>query len=225
MKFALESCNTSIIYVTYVIIKLFPWLSRKWHENETVFKLVILVIDFISLIPLLNDQLSVQFNFLLSEPNTISFFLLGLIDWRSLLIHASPFGVMFSTSSTSQQLLTIVKIKQLIKDQFIRYQSSFLYPELGNLSYLLYIFFRYVIQVWEPVESPLLIQLLRLGYRVISVPKNIWYLDHGFWGRTKFSNWRRMYAHTLPSDAGVLGGEVAMWTEYVDSFVLGKFFS
>ncbi|KAI8426101.1 hypothetical protein MSG28_005060 [Choristoneura fumiferana] len=79
---------------------------------------------------------------------------------------------------------------------------------------------RYVIQVWEPVESPLLIQLLRLGYQVISVPKNVWYLDHGFWGNTRFANWRRMYAHTLPSDVGVLGGEVAMWTEYVDSFVL-----
>ncbi|XP_063363126.1 chitooligosaccharidolytic beta-N-acetylglucosaminidase-like [Cydia amplana] len=80
---------------------------------------------------------------------------------------------------------------------------------------------RYVIQVWEPVESPELIQLLRLGYRVVSVPKNVWYLDHGFWGTTTFANWRRMYAHMLPSsETGVLGGEVAMWTEYVDKHVL-----
>lgn len=79
---------------------------------------------------------------------------------------------------------------------------------------------RYIIQVWEPINSPLLMQLLRLGYRTVSVPKDIWYLDHGFWGRTIYSNWRRMYGHTLPRDAGVLGGEVAMWTEYCDAQVL-----
>lgn len=79
---------------------------------------------------------------------------------------------------------------------------------------------RYVIQVWEPVGNPLLTQLIRMGYRVISVPKDIWYLDHGFWGITKYSNWRKMYAHTLPSDPNVLGGEVAMWTEYLDEQAL-----
>ncbi|KAM3966213.1 beta-hexosaminidase 2 [Aphomia sociella] len=79
---------------------------------------------------------------------------------------------------------------------------------------------RYVIEVWEPVNSPLLTQLLRLGYRVVSVPKDIWYLDHGFWGQTKFSNWRRVYSHTLPREENVLGGEIAMWSEYVDTEVL-----
>ncbi|OWR46107.1 beta-N-acetylglucosaminidase 1 precursor [Danaus plexippus plexippus] len=79
---------------------------------------------------------------------------------------------------------------------------------------------RYTIEVWEPLSSPLLIQLIRLGYNVISVPKDVWYLDHGFWGQTKYSNWRRMYAHTLPRDPNVLGGEVAMWTEYVDKEAL-----
>lgn len=79
---------------------------------------------------------------------------------------------------------------------------------------------RYIIEVWEPLNSPLLTQLLRLGYRTVSVPKDIWYLDHGFWGRTVYSNWRRMYAHTLPRDEGVLGGEVAMWTEYCDAQAL-----
>lgn len=75
---------------------------------------------------------------------------------------------------------------------------------------------RYIIQVWEKVESPLLNQLINLGYQVISVPKNIWYLDHGFWGNTVYSNWRRMYGHMLPLGSNVLGGEVAMWSEYVD---------
>ncbi|XP_026737933.1 chitooligosaccharidolytic beta-N-acetylglucosaminidase isoform X2 [Trichoplusia ni] len=75
---------------------------------------------------------------------------------------------------------------------------------------------RYVIQVWEPINSPLLNQLIKQGYRTVSVPKDIWYLDHGFWGTTKYSNWRRMYAHTLPRDDNFLGGEVAMWTEYLD---------
>ncbi|CAH2256676.1 jg19632 [Pararge aegeria aegeria] len=76
---------------------------------------------------------------------------------------------------------------------------------------------RYIIEVWEPINSPLLGQLIRLGYKVVSVPKDIWYLDHGFWGKTTYSNWRRMYAHTLPRDPHVLGGEVAAWSEYVDS--------
>ncbi|XP_013190818.2 chitooligosaccharidolytic beta-N-acetylglucosaminidase [Amyelois transitella] len=79
---------------------------------------------------------------------------------------------------------------------------------------------RYVIEVWEPLSSPLLTQLLKMGYRVVSVPKDIWYLDHGFWGTTRFSNWRRMYSHILPRDPGVLGGEVAMWSEYMDAQVL-----
>ncbi|XP_075978702.1 beta-hexosaminidase 2 isoform X2 [Anticarsia gemmatalis] len=79
---------------------------------------------------------------------------------------------------------------------------------------------RYVIEVWEPVGSPLLTQLLRMGYRVVSVPKDIWYLDHGFWGNTKYSNWRKMYAHRLPQDDNVLGGEVAMWSEYLDEQAL-----
>ncbi|CAH4006618.1 unnamed protein product [Pieris brassicae] len=79
---------------------------------------------------------------------------------------------------------------------------------------------RYVIEVWEPLSSPLLTQLLRLGYRTVSVPKDIWYLDHGFWGNTKYSNWRRMYSNVLPVDTNMLGGEVAMWSEYVDSQAL-----
>ncbi|XP_028170294.1 chitooligosaccharidolytic beta-N-acetylglucosaminidase [Ostrinia furnacalis] len=79
---------------------------------------------------------------------------------------------------------------------------------------------RYVIEVWEPLDSPLLMELLRLGYRTISVPKDVWYLDHGFWGSTKFSNWRRMYAYILPKSQHMLGGEVAMWSEYVDKEVL-----
>lgn len=83
---------------------------------------------------------------------------------------------------------------------------------------------RYVIQVWEPMDSPLLEQLIKMHYRVVSVPKDIWYLDHGLWGVTKYSNWRRMYGHMLPRADVVLGGEVAMWTEYVDEEGIGKKF-
>ncbi|KAJ0178174.1 hypothetical protein K1T71_005997 [Dendrolimus kikuchii] len=79
---------------------------------------------------------------------------------------------------------------------------------------------RYIIEVWEPLSSPLETMLLRMGYRIVSVPKDIWYLDHGFWGMTKYSNWRRMYSHVLPNHDGVLGGEVAMWSEYVDENAL-----
>ncbi|XP_045536140.1 chitooligosaccharidolytic beta-N-acetylglucosaminidase [Papilio machaon] len=79
---------------------------------------------------------------------------------------------------------------------------------------------RYIIEVWEPLSSPLLTQLMRLGYKTISIPKDIWYLDHGLWGKTKYSNWRRMYGHLLPRDPTVLGGEVALWSEYIDAQAL-----
>lgn len=72
------------------------------------------------------------------------------------------------------------------------------------------------------MDSSLLHQLIKMGYRVVSVPKDIWYLDHGSWGVTKYSNWRKMYTHTLPRDELVIGGEVAMWTEYLDEQALGK---
>lgn len=81
--------------------------------------------------------------------------------------------------------------------------------------------FRYVIEVWERENNPLLYQLIELGYRVITVPKDIWYLDHGFWGQTIYSNWRKMYSYTFPTGDTILGGEVAMWGEYVDAQGLG----
>lgn len=34
-----------------------------------------------------------------------------------------------------------------------------------------------------------------------------------------------MYAHTLPRDPNMLGGEVAMWSEYVDVQALGNIWS
>lgn len=85
------------------------------------------------------------------------------------------------------------------------------------------VFPSYIIEVWEPQDSPLLTQLLSYGYKTVSVPKDIWYLDHGFWGQTKYSNWWKMYAYTLPENPNMLGGEVAMWSEYVDSQSLGMF--
>lgn len=79
-----------------------------------------------------------------------------------------------------------------------------------------------MIQVWEKQESSLLYELLNLGYRAISIPKDVWYLDHGFWGITTYSNWRKMYGHTLHNMNNLLGGEAAMWSEYVDEQGLGN---
>lgn len=64
--------------------------------------------------------------------------------------------------------------------------------------------------------------LIKLGYKVISIPKDVWYLDHGFWGTSTFSNWRKMYNYVMPNSHNVLGGEVAMWTEYIDEQGLGN---
>lgn len=76
---------------------------------------------------------------------------------------------------------------------------------------------RYVIQTWVEKLDPLPTTLLDLGYRVIISTKDAWYLDHGFWGRTVYHNWRVVYNNRLPLGyKGVLGGEAAMWGELVD---------
>ncbi|XP_017871691.1 PREDICTED: chitooligosaccharidolytic beta-N-acetylglucosaminidase [Drosophila arizonae] len=81
---------------------------------------------------------------------------------------------------------------------------------------------RFIIQTWVAAQSPLNRELLRKGYRILISTKDAWYLDHGFWGNTQYYNWRKVYDNALPIDAPnnqkrqVLGGEVCMWSEYVD---------
>jgi hexosaminidase len=73
---------------------------------------------------------------------------------------------------------------------------------------------RYVIQTWVPENDTVTEELIKLGYRVIVSTKDAWYLDHGFWGITKYANWKRVYNAKLPQ--GALGGEVALWSELID---------
>lgn len=76
---------------------------------------------------------------------------------------------------------------------------------------------RFVIQTWVESFKDLPQQLLAKGYKLIISTKNAWYLDHGFWGRTVYYRWTKVYDNRLPSrDDGVYGGEVCMWGEYVD---------
>ncbi|XP_060661737.1 chitooligosaccharidolytic beta-N-acetylglucosaminidase [Drosophila nasuta] len=82
---------------------------------------------------------------------------------------------------------------------------------------------RFIIQTWVGAQDSLNRDLLHRGYRLLISTKDAWYLDHGFWGNTKYYNWRKVYDNPLPlaSLSGpqgrqVLGGEVCMWSEYVD---------
>ncbi|KAI9581797.1 chitooligosaccharidolytic beta-N-acetylglucosaminidase [Glossina fuscipes] len=77
---------------------------------------------------------------------------------------------------------------------------------------------RFIIQTWVASNSSLNPMLLDLGYRVIKSTKNAWYLDHGFWGRTVYYNWATVYNNKMELHPNVLGGEVCMWSEYVDEF-------
>lgn len=75
---------------------------------------------------------------------------------------------------------------------------------------------RYIIQTWVESYSNIPTDLLNKGYKIIISTKNSWYLDHGFWGNTKYYNWRTVYNNRITRAKGVLGGETCMWTEYVD---------
>ncbi|XP_012262166.2 chitooligosaccharidolytic beta-N-acetylglucosaminidase [Athalia rosae] len=79
---------------------------------------------------------------------------------------------------------------------------------------------RYVIHTWVESGSPIPDELLDLGYRLIISTKNAWYLDHGVWGQTKYHTWRDVYLNQISRKSGVLGGEVAMWAEYIDGGAL-----
>lgn len=80
---------------------------------------------------------------------------------------------------------------------------------------------RFIIQTWVDSEEPLNNDLMAKGYRIIVSTKNAWYLDHGFWGKTPYYNWRVVYSNRLLRNDKVLGGEVCMWTEFVDQNSLG----
>lgn len=75
---------------------------------------------------------------------------------------------------------------------------------------------RYIIQTWLPDDADVPKQLIQAGYRIIMSMKNAWYFDHGFWGVTKYYNWKTAYLNKIPNHPLVLGGEACMWSEYCD---------
>ncbi|KAL5274875.1 hypothetical protein ACFFRR_001113 [Megaselia abdita] len=75
---------------------------------------------------------------------------------------------------------------------------------------------KFIVQTWVESDKKLNSDLLNLGYKLIISTKNAWYLDHGFWGKTKFYNWNTVYDNEINNHELVLGGEVCMWGEYVD---------
>ncbi|XP_053679103.1 chitooligosaccharidolytic beta-N-acetylglucosaminidase [Anopheles nili] len=79
---------------------------------------------------------------------------------------------------------------------------------------------QYVIQTWLPSSSSVPKELLALGYKLIISTKNAWYLDHGFWGKTTYYNWKTVYDNQLALEENILGGEVCAWTEFIDKHSL-----
>lgn len=57
---------------------------------------------------------------------------------------------------------------------------------------------RFVIQTWVESQSNIPYELLNRGYKLIISTKDAWYLDHGFWGRTKYHTWRDVYNNRIP---------------------------
>lgn len=57
---------------------------------------------------------------------------------------------------------------------------------------------RFIIQTWVPAASTLPEDLLKRGYKLIISTKDAWYLDHGFWGMTKYHSWRDVYENNIP---------------------------
>ena len=75
-----------------------------------------------------------------------------------------------------------------------------------------------MIQTWLPSSSTIPKELQKLGYKLIVSTKDAWYLDHGFWGVTTYYTWKKVYDNQLPKGNGILGGEVCVWTEYIDEY-------
>ncbi|XP_055389854.1 chitooligosaccharidolytic beta-N-acetylglucosaminidase [Condylostylus longicornis] len=112
-----------------------------------------------------------------------------------------------------------IKSKKRLNDQqpVIVWSSHLTYPDVIEKYFPKN---RYIIQTWVGADLPLNTELLQKGYRIIVSTKDAWYLDHGFWGQTTYYNWKRVYQNQIPRDSGVLGGEVCMWSEFVDEQTL-----
>lgn len=68
---------------------------------------------------------------------------------------------------------------------------------------------RYTIETWDGRTTS--VELVKLGYKVIIALKDIYYLDHGFWGTTSYHNWKLIYNNKMPSVDNtnlILGAEV-----------------
>lgn len=75
---------------------------------------------------------------------------------------------------------------------------------------------RYIIEAWE--ESDIPVELVKLGYKVIIALKNVYYLDHGFWGKTSYHNWKQIYNNKMPKvdDTNlILGAEVTLYKFHI----------
>ena len=57
---------------------------------------------------------------------------------------------------------------------------------------------KFIIQTWVEANKDLNKKLLDLGYNLIVSTKDTWYLDHGFWGGTKYHTWRDAYLNRIP---------------------------
>lgn len=57
---------------------------------------------------------------------------------------------------------------------------------------------RFIIQTWVESTSELPSELLQRGYKLIMSTKDAWYLDHGFWGKTRYHSWRDAYNNRIP---------------------------
>lgn len=77
---------------------------------------------------------------------------------------------------------------------------------------------KFVVQTWVESRSDLNAQLLDLGYRLIVSTKDAWYLDHGFWGNTKYHTWRVAYNNRIPRKVGLV-----FYSEQIHTFKTYKF--
>ncbi|CAH1399796.1 unnamed protein product [Nezara viridula] len=75
---------------------------------------------------------------------------------------------------------------------------------------------RFIIEAWTGRNDPVPHELLNMGYEVIYASVDTWYLDHGFDGG-QYHPWKSVYENQIPNVPNVLGGEVALWSELVDS--------
>lgn len=95
---------------------------------------------------------------------------------------------------------------------------------------------RYIIQIWTTASDPQIADLYAKGFKLIMSNYDAWYFDCGFgaWVGNASNNWCSPYigwqkvyensprqiiidANLTFSDQQVLGGEVAIWSEQVDS--------